>query len=236
MLFRSFAFARPYCKPGFADEWDMATLGGVSDDDLFERGRIFFPDVKSLTRLDWRSFDRPERGHQEPVLLKAMLGDYHAEFIALFLCEILMSQCIHFTHREAGDHLATEVFRFPNGRMIPRLLGYCGINSHPSLIINLNRKCLYDQGDPIFKEILFGNLSFSLRDLDVLLGNSAKVVMERVERFPMTARLYSEPEPADNPSCFMRGPLASQITELYYHEINDIQRSLEDLCCNVYPK
>ena len=110
MLFRSFAFARPYCKPGFADEWDMSTLEGG-------RGLIFFPDAESIKSLDWEAFGRRERGYQDPVLLKAMLGDFHAEFIALFLCEILLSQCIHFTHREAGEHLATEVFCFPNNRI-----------------------------------------------------------------------------------------------------------------------
>ena len=71
--------------------------------------------------------------------------------------------------------------------MIPRLLGFMGFNSHPSLIIELNRKCLNEKVDPIFKEHLFSTLSFSVQDLDALLGNSAKVVMERVKRFPMTA-------------------------------------------------
>ena len=232
MLFRSCAVNPPFCKPGFAGEWDMNILYQGSHEDGLQRGLIFFPDVKSMRRLDWAAFDARKPGYQDPVLLEAMLGDFHAEFIALFLCEILLSQCIHFTHREAGEHLATEVFCFPNNRMIPRLLGTMGFNLHPSLIIELNRKCLNEKADPIFKEHLFGNSSFSIKDLDALLGSSAKVVMERVERFPMTAsfKKNKEPAPADNPNFYLCGQCAPQITELYYHEVNEIQRSLEELC------
>ena len=210
----------------------MNILYQGSHEDGLQRGLIFFPDVKSMRRLDWAAFDARKPGYQDPVLLEAMLGDFHAEFIALFLCEILLSQCIHFTHREAGEHLATEVFCFPNNRMIPRLLGTMGFNLHPSLIIELNRKCLNEKADPIFKEHLFGNSSFSIKDLDALLGSSAKVVMERVERFPMTAsfKKNKEPAPADNPNFYLCGQCAPQITELYYHEVNEIQRSLEELC------
>ena len=73
--------------------------------------------------------------------------------------------------------------------------------------------------------------------LDALLGNSAKVVMERVKRFPMTAsfKKNKEPAPADNPNFYLCGQFASQITELYYHEVSEIQRSLEELCYNGEP-
>ena len=185
MLFRSFGLTAPFCKPRFAGEWDMAALRTSSDG--LERALIFFPDGESYTRLDWEAFERRGPEYQDPVLLKAMLGDFHTEFIALFFSEILLSQSIHFTHREAGDHLATEVFRFPNNRLVPRLLGYAGINSHPFSIIEENRNCLDEKADPVFKEYLFGNSSFSLKDLDVLLGKSAKAVISRVESFPMTA-------------------------------------------------
>ena len=238
MLFRSFTFSSPFCKPGFAGEWDMALLDQGRHEDGLQRGLIFFPDVKSIRRLDWGAFETRKRGYQDPVLLKAMLGDFHAEFITLFLCEILLSQCIHFTHREAGDHLATEVFCFPNNRMIPRLLGVMGSNSHPSLIIELNRKCLNEKADPIFRKHFFGNSSFSIRDLDALLGNSAKVVMERVKRFPMTAsfkKKNKELAPADNPNFYLCGQFAPQTTELYYHEVSEIQRSLDELCYNGEP-
>ena len=237
MLFRSSAFNPPFCKPGFAGEWDMNILSQCSHEDGLQRGLIFFPDVKSMRRLDWGAFDTRRSGYQDPVLLKAMLGDFHAEFIALFLCEILLSQCIHFTHREAGEHIATEVFCFPNNRMIPRLLGFMGFNSHPSLIIELNRKCLHEKADPIFKEHLFGTSSFSVKDLDALLGNSAKVVMERVKRFPIIASFKKNIEPAlaDNPNFYLCGQFAPQITELYYHEVSEIQRSLEELCYNGEP-
>ena len=86
MLFRSFTFSSPFCKPGFAGE-DMALLDQGRHEDGLQRGLIFFPDVKSIRRLGLGSLRHAKARVSDPVLLKAMLGDFHAEFITLFLCE-----------------------------------------------------------------------------------------------------------------------------------------------------
>ena len=160
ILFRSFYKPTPIFEPRFAGEWDMAALREETNKGL-QVGRILFQNECDYLNLDWVKFDNRRSDYQDPIFFKTMLGEFHAEFIALLFCEILLSQCIHFTLREDDQYRSMSwVMRFPNNRPIPHLRGYAGIHRLPSDIIKENAKCLTDASEfntngYLFKEPLF---------------------------------------------------------------------------------